>query len=137
MAGSFLESAVGPKRTNRQAFHEDRPRCCWLHEDRPRCCWPANYRCWAFLGRTRDGIARRAAQYAADRCRGGRRSSRYSARMVGIAVIAFLEPAPVVFKVVQCFHSALCTLLYTFMRLVPERNRILVRSRSHKTNSTR
>src|SRR3954470_3879883 len=94
----------GPTRTNRQAFHEDRP-CC---------CWPATYRCWAFLGRTRDGIARRAAQYAADRCRGGRRSSRYSARMVGIAVIAFLEPAPVVFKVVQCFHSALCTLLYTF-----------------------
>ena len=56
--------------------------CC--HEDRPSGRWPAIYCCWAFLVRTRDGIAPMAAQFSDGRLRRRRGSRRYRPCMVGM-----------------------------------------------------
>ena len=60
--------------------------CC--HEDRPSGRWPAIYCCWAFLVRTRDGIAPMAAQFSDGRLRRRRRSRRYRPCLVRMAVSA-------------------------------------------------
>ena len=60
--------------------------CC--HEDRPSGRWPAIYCSWAFLVRTRDGIAPMAAQFSSGRLRRRRRSRRYQPCLVRMAVSA-------------------------------------------------
>ena len=61
---------------------------CCCHEDRPSGRWPAIYCCWAFLVRTRDGIAPMAAQFSDGRLRRRRGSRRYRPCLVRMAVSA-------------------------------------------------
>jgi hypothetical protein len=60
--------------------------CC--HEDRPSGRWPAIYCGWAFLVRTRDGIAPMAAQFGDGRLRRRRRSRGDRPCLVRMAVSA-------------------------------------------------
>ena len=64
--------------------------CC--HEDRPSGRWPAIYCCWAFLVRTRDGIAPMATQFSDGRLRRRRRSRRYRPCLVRMAVSCSRSP---------------------------------------------